>query len=61
MYRINLQERDIQEELGVEGKENIIIDHKLIVVMRSWIDLFQERVYWRSLVNAALKSLDTLS
>ena len=53
--QVNLQERDLQEDLDVRWEDNIRMHHKEIGInMKNWVDLTQDRDYLRALVNAAL-------
>ena len=53
--QVNLQERDLWGGLGVRWEDNIRKDLEGIGInMGNWVDLAQDRNYWRALVNAAL-------
>ena len=51
--QINLQERDLYEGLGVVGRKILeCIFKKIAINTRNWIDLAQNRDFWRAPVNA---------
>ena len=55
--QVNLQERDLWGDLGVNGRtiDNIRMDVEEIGINAgNWIDSAQDRNNWRALVNAAL-------
>ena len=55
ILQVNLQERDLQRGLGVDGRTNIRMDLEEIGINEeNWIDSAQDMDYWRDLVNAAL-------
>ena len=53
--QVNLQERELWGDLGVDGRNNIRMDLEEIVINAgNWVDSAQDSNYWRDLLNAAL-------
>ena len=49
--------KETSRKVRYRWEDNIIMDLKKIGInMRNWVDLTQDRDYWRTLVNAALNS-----
>jgi len=53
----NLRERDHLEDLGTDGRIILIWIFKRWDCGMDWIDLTQDRVRWRALVNAVMNLL----
>ena len=51
--QVTLQERDVQEGLGVEDNIRMILE-EIGINTRKWVDSAQDRDYWRAPVNVAL-------